>query len=232
MSYATRYWNSVSRLRELSRQDTLIHRAPALLKILGTILFLISVLSRGPYQLDILFFALAGLLLIATMARVPLDYLITKMLVALPFVVLLGLSNIILIREPVPGGPDWLTLGMVSCATLLGKSCLSLGVVTVLMAVTPEEGLLAAGRSLHLPGLLLLQLQLILRYIGVLVEEAEKMYHAYLLKNPRATMIAFKDMGTFTGLLLVRALARAERVYQAMQCRGYGQEKKINVSER
>ena len=58
MSYATRYWNSVSRLRELSRQDTLIHRAPALLKILGTILFLISVLSRGPYQLDILFFAL------------------------------------------------------------------------------------------------------------------------------------------------------------------------------
>jgi hypothetical protein len=38
---------------------------------------------------------------------------------------------------------------------------------------------------MHLPDILLLQIELTLRYIGVLVEEAEKMYRAYLLKNPR-----------------------------------------------
>lgn len=221
MSYATRYWNSVARLRALSHQDTCIHHLPALLKLAAAVLYLLAVLSRGPYQLDALIFALAALLFAATLGQVPLPYLATKMLVALPFVLFLGLSNVLLLREPVPGGPAWLTLGLVSGVTLLVKSCLALGAVTWLMAVTPEEALLAAGRRLHVPELLLIQLQLTLRYIGVLVEEAEKMYRAYLLKNPRASRIAFKDMGTFTGLLLIRALARAERVYRALRCRGY-----------
>lgn len=221
MSYATRYWNSVARLRELSRQDTCIHHVPTLLKLAAAVLYLLAVLSRGPYQLDALIFALAALLLVATLGRVSLRYLATKMLVALSFVLFLGLSNLFLLRAPVPGGPAWLTLGLVACVTLLVKSCLALGAVTLLMAVTPEEDLLAAGRQLQVPELLLIQLQLILRYIGVLVEEAEKMYRAYLLKNPRASRIAFKDMGTFTGLLLIRSLARAERVYRALRCRGY-----------
>jgi cobalt/nickel transport system permease protein len=33
--------------------------------------------------------------------------------------------------------------------------------------------------------------------------------------------IAMKDMGSFTGQLLLRSFDRAERIYNAMKCRGY-----------
>ena len=46
MSYATRYWNSVAHLRELSRQDTCIHHVPTLLKLAAAVHYLLAVLSR------------------------------------------------------------------------------------------------------------------------------------------------------------------------------------------
>jgi cobalt/nickel transport system permease protein len=231
MKYAAAYWNSINKMRQLSQQDTFLHRLPAVLKVVLAVLFLVGVLSRGPYELNILFFALAALLLVAGFGNVPLSYLGGKVILALPFVFFLGLSDLILLRAPAPGMPAWITLGLIAFITLALKCFLAVGAVALLATLTKEEDLIQAGRSMHLPDILLLQIELTLRYIGVLVEEAEKMYRAYLLKNPRVTMIAFKDMGTFTGLLLLRTLARAERVYQAMKCRGYGDNSKINQAK-
>jgi cobalt/nickel transport system permease protein len=232
MKYAAAYWNSINRMRQLSQQDTFLHRLPAVLKVVLTVFFLVGVLSRGPYELNILFFALAALLLVAGFGNVPLSYLGGKAILALPFVFFLGLSDLMLLRAPAPGMPVWVTLGLIACITLSLKCFLAVGAVALLAALTKEEDLIQAGRTMHLPDILLLQIELTLRYIGVLVEEAEKMYRAYLLKNPKVTMIAFKDMGNFVGLLLIRTLDRAERVYRAMKCRGYGNISQAKISLR
>ena len=47
------------------------------------------------------------------------------------------------------------------------------------------------------------------------------MYTAYALRAPGQKGIKMKDMGSFTGQLILRSFDRAERVYQAMKCRGF-----------
>jgi cobalt/nickel transport system permease protein len=59
------------------------------------------------------------------------------------------------------------------------------------------------------------------RYIGVLFVEAYSMFTAYSLRSTGAKGIAIKDMGCFAGQLLLRSIDRADRVYNAMKCRGY-----------
>ena len=74
---------------------------------------------------------------------------------------------------------------------------------------------------LKIPSIFVLQLVMIYRYIFVLVEEALTMIQAYQLKNPQSKGIAFKDMGSFVGSLLVRSFERSNEVYNAMKCRGF-----------
>jgi cobalt/nickel transport system permease protein len=59
------------------------------------------------------------------------------------------------------------------------------------------------------------------RYIGVLVTEAYSMFTAYSLRSSGGKGIAMKDMGSFTGQLILRSFDRADRVYNAMKCKGY-----------
>jgi cobalt/nickel transport system permease protein len=47
------------------------------------------------------------------------------------------------------------------------------------------------------------------------------MWTAYLLRAPAEKAIKMKDMGSFLGQLLLRSFDRAERVYNAMKCRGF-----------
>jgi cobalt/nickel transport system permease protein len=54
----------------------------------------------------------------------------------------------------------------------------------------------------------------------VLLEEAQAMYTAYILRSSGKTA-AMKDMGPLLGTLLLRGLDRADRVYSAMRCRGF-----------
>jgi cobalt/nickel transport system permease protein len=63
--------------------------------------------------------------------------------------------------------------------------------------------------------------ELTYRYIGVLLNEAYSMSIAYSLRSPNRKGIEMRDMGSFTGQLLLRSIDRAERVYNAMKCRGY-----------
>ena len=46
-------------------------------------------------------------------------------------------------------------------------------------------------------------------------------YFQAVLGNPNINKIAFKDMGSFLGTLLVRSFKRSSEVYNAMKCRGF-----------
>lgn len=69
---------------------------------------------------------------------------------------------------------------------------------------------------------------MIYRYIGVLVEEASTMITAYRLRNPGYKWPYIKHMGSFVGHLFLRSFDRAQRVYNAMKCRGYGENHNFN----
>jgi cobalt/nickel transport system permease protein len=81
--------------------------------------------------------------------------------------------------------------------------------------------LLYALIGFHLPSLIVIQIMMTYRYMSVLLEETSVMYHAYLLRSPKEKGIKINDMGSFLGQLLLRSFDRAERIYQAMKCRGF-----------
>lgn len=47
------------------------------------------------------------------------------------------------------------------------------------------------------------------------------MMRAYHLRSLKQNGLEMRHMGSFTGQLLLRSIDRAERVYAAMQCRGF-----------
>jgi cobalt/nickel transport system permease protein len=76
-------------------------------------------------------------------------------------------------------------------------------------------------RCFRIPHIFIVMFEMTYRYIGVLVTEAYSMFISYSLRNASAKGIVIKDMGCFTGQLLLRSFDRADRVYNAMKCRGY-----------
>lgn len=87
---------------------------------------------------------------------------------------------------------------------------------------TSMNDLLSALRSFKVPNLLVSLMELIYRYIFVFLEEAARMRTA---QNSRLGYINFKtsinSLGQLIGTLFLRAYIRSDRIYSALQSRGY-----------
>jgi cobalt/nickel transport system permease protein len=75
-------------------------------------------------------------------------------------------------------------------------------------------------RFLKVPRLICLQLAMTYRYLSVLWGEAAAMVTSYKLRGG-GRGIQIRDSGPFLGQLILRSFDRANRVYQAMGCRGF-----------
>ena len=141
---------------------------------------------------------------------------------ALPFALFGGISNIFYATEPVayvwgvavPGG-------VAAFISIMIKTALSVSAISLLVSTTGIADLSRQLAAMGVPEMFVLQLVLTYRYLAVLSDESRSMYEAYILHCPGARGIRMKDMGTFVGALLLRGIARAERVYDAMKCRGF-----------
>jgi cobalt/nickel transport system permease protein len=133
-----------------------------------------------------------------------------------------GLSNLFLLSETALYlGPWPVSMGMVSLASILLKTLLTVLGVLLLIATTPFFEISRQLTQLGMPKILNLQLLMTYRYISLLLAEAAAMVTAYSLRSPAQKGIKMQDMGCFLGQLILRSFDRAERVYHAMQCRGF-----------
>lgn len=222
MNHFTKYKSSSRRMGNLNSRKTGIHGMHPLVKILVLVLYLAFILSYSRYDLNglILFFAYP--ILVILMAEIPIRDVINTVLLTLPFILAIGISNLILDRTVIleAGGMEF-TGGIISFLTLLLKTVMSVSAVYLLVATTEYKELMKGLGMLHIPDLFLAQLELMVRYMGVLAEEAGNMYHAYRLRTPGIKGVMVRHMGAFLGQLLLKSIYRAERIYHAMECRGY-----------
>ena len=93
--------------------------------------------------------------------------------------------------------------------------------VLIFAASTPIRDLANALAWLKFPRILILQLVMTYRYIGVLIDETRQMHTAYLLRATGEKGIQIRHAGVFLGQLLLRSFDRAERIYIAMTLKGY-----------
>ena len=154
--------------------------------------------------------------------------------VALPFA-LAAFPLIFTVQEQIIAtisiGPLDLTIsaeGLRRFLTIMAGSWLSVQVALLLAFTTPFHDLIDALRELRLPRILISIISFMYRYLAVLTDEGSRMLRARDARSAigpgrgggsirwRATVT-----GRMVGSLFLRAYERSERIYAAMQARGF-----------
>lgn len=113
------------------------------------------------------------------------------------------------------------SFGVLAFFCVLLKTYLCVMAVLLLVATTPFAELTDALRALQVPSIFISVFEMTYRYIGTLLLETGSLYTAYRLRGGNRRGVDIRHMGSFVGQLLLKSIDRSERVYNAMQCRGY-----------
>lgn len=215
--------NTLYSLEQVSAGNTPIHHVHPMAKPAVTGIYLFCIVSFGRYSAARLSPYLFYPVLVMALADIPWSMILKRRaVVSLPFCLFAGITNVIFDRTPAFAfGAVTVSAGMVSLWVLLLRTLLCVSAVLILVAVTPFSHLTDELRRLSVPELLVALLEMIYRYISVLGEEAASIVTAFRLRGNGEKWPAPRQIGPFVGQLLLRSADRAERTYQAMQCRCY-----------
>ena len=208
-------------------QDSAIHRLDSRVKFLVVLVFTAVVISLPRTSVSILACYAIGPFAILVWAKVPLKFVFKHILVVSPFILVLALSFPLYDRTPLNAafGPFvWhISVGWMRCFTIIGKFVVTMLALMALVSTTRFNDLLAGLQSLGFPGLLVIQLGFLYRYIFVLIDRAHHILRARAGRSLRR--LGFKnEINTATsmiGSLLVRSIDTAENINVAMQARGF-----------
>jgi cobalt/nickel transport system permease protein len=208
-------------LDALGARDTVLHRLDPRAKVLAVGAFSLAVASFGRYEVSALLPFTLFPVILAVMGEIPLGYLLRRILLALPFVLLLGALNPALDRAPVLGlGPIVITGGWLSYASMVIRLVLTVSAAVTLVAITGMDGVCQALERLGVPRVFTLQIGFLHRYTFVLAEEATRMLRARELRS-HGRVLAMREFGPLAGHLLLRTWDRARRIHLAMLARGF-----------
>jgi cobalt/nickel transport system permease protein len=215
-------------VEHLAPRDSLISRFDPRWKLAAVALAIGAVAALR--SAVVLATALALALGLAAVARVPGKWFRTRLGVLLltlsPFLVLLPLTVD-------RGGPAAEIVGLrlsadglVAATELICKTTAIVTLALVVFASAPLHVTLRAARRLGVPALLVQLALLSYRYVFLLLDELNRLRVALRARGFRNRMDrhSYRTVGQAAGTLLVRGAERAERVAQAMRCRGFDGE--------
>ena len=104
-----------------------------------------------------------------------------------------------------------------------GKGLAIMAAFLALVAAMPVAAVGQGLRRLGVPAGLAAMLALSYRYIFVLAEEYKRLRMAATVRGfvPTTSLHTYRTFANLVGMVLVRSLDRAERLRQAMECRGF-----------
>jgi len=218
----------IKTLDTLSYQDTPIHRLDPRVKLLTTLIFVVSVVSFDKYEIaGLIPFVMYPVVLIA-LGNLPAVHLLKKILMAAPFAFFIGIFNPLLDRAVMLHiGPVDVSGGWVSFASIMVRFGLTVSVALALIACTGMNSICMAMEKLGSPRSFAVQLLLLYRYIFVLTDEASRMVRARSLRSFGKSGTGLGVYVSMVGQLLLRSLDRAQRIHLAMLCRGFDGEIRV-----
>jgi len=102
------------------------------------------------------------------------------------------------------------------------KSVLAMFMSVIITSTTDFNMLLKGMEKLHLPQMMIIILSFMYRFIFLLIDETERMWMAYQSRYIHLPfLLRIKFMARQIGVLFIRTYERGERVYQAMDARGF-----------
>jgi cobalt/nickel transport system permease protein len=200
-----------------------VHRAPAHLKILALLGFVLLVVAtpRDWYAAFGVHLLVVGA--VVAVSRVPVTYLLKRTVVEVPFLVFA------LLLPFVAQGPQTEVLGvsvsqsgLLAAWGLLAKGTLGVLASLTLAATTEPQELLVGLERLRLPNQLVQIMGFMVRYLDVVTGEMQRMKVAresrgFTARDPRHWPVLARSAGA----LFIRSYERGERVHLAMLSRGY-----------
>lgn len=212
-------------LEEFSRKDSVIHRMSPEVKVISTFLFLILALSLGKYEIAALLpFFLYPLILIR-LAGIPVETIISRSLIVLPFVCLIGIFNPLLDTEPLVHVGSWtLSGGWLSFFSIILRGLLTAIAALTLICTTGFPQICSALRRMGIPSLLTTQLLLLYHSLFILGEETGRMHASWKLRSFHKKRMPLPVWSSMIGHLFLRSLDRSGRLHLALLARGYNGE--------
>ncbi len=200
-----------------------LHHLPAQCKVAATLLFVIAVVVTPREQ----FWAFAVYaLLVATVAvigSVPLPSVARRLVIEVPFL-LFAVFLPIVGREP-RVDVLWFSLseaGLWAAWNIVAKATIGLAASIVLASTTSVPQLLAGLERLRVPRTMVAIAGFMVRYGDVAADEVRRMRIARESRLGRGGRLGqVRALATTAGALFVRSYERGERVYLAMESRGY-----------
>ncbi len=216
-------------------KESFIHHLDPRVKVVVTIVFIVSnaLLPDGAWTAFI--FAWLFLLLANALSRLGITYTIKRSLIALPFALIA-----VTILFSMPGEPIasfkllmWnLTVtdtGFLRFVSILIRSWLSVQLAILLVATTRFPDLIHAFEHLRVPAILTTIIAFLYRYLFVLTDEVLRLLRARESRSAASAgkrsgggvLWRAKVAGNMAGQLFLRSYERSDRIYNAMLSRGY-----------
>jgi len=221
MTFDEEYYN-IGLLDRLSYKNTLMHRLDPRVKLIATLFFLFTVISFSKYEVSALFPFFLYPVLLMTLGEIPFWFIFKKVLLVSPFALFIGIFNPLLDSGQVVILPGLtLSAGWLSFSSILLKFVLTVSAALLLVATTSFPTICHALRQIGIPSVFVSQLLFLHRYLFVLMEEAVRIVRACNLRSFGRNGIGVKVFIRIVGVLFLRTVERAERVYFAMTARGF-----------
>lgn len=156
-----------------------------------------------------------------------------KSLWVLPLVALVGVFNPILDHTPA-----WeiygvtVSRGWVTFISICLRGILALQAVLALIYTTGFYPVCTALRCMGMPSVLTTQLLMLYRYISVLLQEARSMSCARAARGYGRKSYPLRQWAVMVGQLLLRSVARSQRIHRAMLARGFNGSMPVSAVRR
>ncbi|MFD9218731.1 cobalt ECF transporter T component CbiQ [Streptomyces sp. NPDC060064] len=200
-----------------------VHDLPPHCKLAAVFCFVLVVVST-PRE-AVWAFGLYAVLLaaVASLARIPVGFLLRRLLIEIPFVAFAVLMPFVVPGEQVSVlGISLSVPGLWGAWNVLAKGTLGVAASVILASTTELRSLLLGLQRLKLPPMLVQIASFMIRYGDVITDEMRRMSIARRSRGFEARGVRhWGVLGKSAGALFIRSYERGERVHLAMVSRGY-----------
>ena len=201
----------------LSEVEGVASRVDARAKLLASLSLLVAMLSVPLEQIGRIALWGVPIVVVAVVCGVNFFRVAKFSLVVLPFVVFVGMFNVLYDREP-----RWVVAGVVvsqgwvMALSMVLRAMLSVQVIVLLVRTTGVNALCRAMRRLGVPELFVAQLLFLFRFLSLMVGELQSMTRAADARSAGIKRYPIGLWGRLVAELLLRSVRRAKAIERAM----------------
>lgn len=187
-----------------------------------TVLFLVAMLSVPVTNPGMIIWFAVYPVISAPLAHIAYERLFMKSVYILPMLLLIGVFNIFYDHQTV--FHIWgvsISVGWLEFFSVMVRGLLSVQALLLLIYICGFNEMCRSMRAVGVPGMITTQLELVYRYLIVLLEEAQTMSQARACRGYGRKSYGMSMWGAFVGQLLIRSIERSRRIHMAMLSRGF-----------